>query len=268
LPELPEVEVTARAVSRSFLNKKLNYVEIFNRNLRWPVPSDVQKLNGLSLTNVSRRAKFIKFEFEHKQLLCHLGMSGSFRNVRRGFKKLKHDHVLFKFSRDFLCYNDPRRFGLILWTDSYRAQSLLSRLGVEPFSEHFSGMYLKQAAKKRRLSVKAFLMHQSVVVGVGNIYASEALFAAGITPQRRCDRISLDRYNILTEKVKLILLKAINAGGTTIADFHSGNGSAGNFQQDLLVYGLDGEPCRACGNILKKVILSGRSSYFCRNCQS
>ena len=268
MPELPEVEVTAKAIETVFIGQKITALEVFNNSLRWPVASGLTKLVGSSLISVNRRAKFLTLAFNSESVLCHLGMSGSFRCSDFSNERGKHDHILFHFGEKILLYNDPRRFGFILWSKSAKARNLLSSLGVEPLSSDFSGHYLKLKARKRRITVKAFIMNQTVVTGVGNIYASEALFAAKIKPSRVCNQISLNRYTKLATKIKEILLMSIASGGTTISDFRSGSGSAGSFQRELSIYGRKNEPCYVCGTPIKKIILSGRSSFFCDRCQS
>ena len=200
--------------------------------------------------------------------MLHLGMSGSLRIIDADEPAGKHDHIDIQFdSGKALRFRDPRRFGSLLWTHKPDEHDLLRSLGPEPLSAEFDGDYLRWKACGRRVSIKQFIMNGSVVVGVGNIYASEALFLASIHPKRRADRISLDRMSRLADAIKMVLQNAIEAGGTTLRDFHGGDGKPGYFQQKLGVYGREGEPCRRCKRPISVLVLGQRSTFYCKDCQ-
>lgn len=200
--------------------------------------------------------------------MLHLGMSGSLRLVENGTPKEKHDHVDFLLSSGkTLRFNDPRRFGSILWADNWQAHSLIASLGLEPLEEEFDGNYLYERSRNKTVAVKQFLMNSKLVVGVGNIYANEALFQAGIAPTRQASKISLKRYEVLAEVIKEVLQRAINQGGTTLKDFVGSDGKPGYFKQELNVYGRGGEACVTCGNTLKEIRQGNRATVYCSQCQ-
>jgi len=270
VPELPEVETTRRGVEPLIVGKGIIDVVVRNRSLRQPVTSGLPRiLRGRSFKRVRRRAKYLLFETGDGTLLVHLGMSGSLRVVPSGTPVQKHDHLDIVFEDNVvLRYRDARRFGLVLWVEKDPlCHPLLSRLGPEPLAEEFNGGWLHRRASGRRLAVKPFLMDQATVVGVGNIYASEALFLAGIDPQRPAGEISRARYARLAETVRAVLEQAIHAGGTTLRDFSGADGSPGYFAQSLKVYGREGEPCTVCGSPILCRVIGQRSSYYCRRCQ-
>ncbi|MDX1402913.1 MAG: bifunctional DNA-formamidopyrimidine glycosylase/DNA-(apurinic or apyrimidinic site) lyase [Woeseiaceae bacterium] len=269
MPELPEVETSRRGIAPWVLDREVREVVVRDRRLRWPVPGDIDRLlPGQVIQSLKRRAKYLLFETSAGTAMLHLGMSGSLRIIDAHEPAGKHDHVDILFdSGKALRFRDPRRFGSLLWTDNPQEHDLLRYLGPEPLSADFDGDYLKQKARGRRIRIKPFVMNSSVVVGVGNIYASEALFVAGIHPKRRADRISTGRMRDLALAIQTVLREAIAAGGTTLRDFHGGDGEPGYFRQKLEVYGRDGQPCRRCGQPLTVTVIGQRSTYYCKRCQ-
>lgn len=270
VPELPEVETVRRGVSPHLLGRVITGVTVRESRLRWPVPVDLaQRVCGQQVLGVSRRAKYLLVEFDQGSLMIHLGMSGRLYFVAPNTPVEKHDHLDFALDSDqWLRYSDPRRFGAVLWLEGEVGNhSLLSHLGPEPLSEDFTGDYLAARAKGRSAAIKTVLMDGRIVVGVGNIYANEALFMAGIRPDRAAGKISLARYRRLVECVQLVLQRAINQGGTTLRDFVGGDGKPGYFKQELLVYGRAGLPCPQCRGVLKEIRQAQRSTVFCPACQ-
>lgn len=270
MPELPEVEISCRGISPYMLDKKVKTVKIRQSQLRWPIPDILAKaLTGQRITKIERRAKYILFHCAAGTLIMHLGMSGSLRILNKIETPEKHDHVdIIMDDGHYLRYRDPRRFGAILWTtDSALQHKLLINLGPEPLSGDFSGEYLKSKSARRRVAVKIFIMNAAVVVGVGNIYASEALFAAGINPRVAAGKISLQRYQKLAAHIKKVLRKAIKAGGTSLRDFRQSDGKPGYFSQKLQVYGRRGEQCLQCDSTIKRIKLGQRASFYCPHCQ-
>ncbi len=270
MPELPEVETTCRGIAPHTEGQRVVALHVRQPQLRWLVPEQlVRQLPGQVVCRVHRRAKYILLAMPQGDLLIHLGMSGSLRVLPAGTPALKHDHVDLEFSNGQLIrLTDPRRFGAVLWQDAGSVHPLLQTLGPEPLSEAFDVDYLANCCKDRKQSVKQRIMDNHVVVGVGNIYASEALFAAGIDPRRAAGLVSRGRLGKLVVEIKRVLSYAIERGGTTLRDFVGGDGKPGYFQQELYVYGRKGSPCRCCGSILKEVRLGQRSSVFCAECQS
>ena len=276
MPELPEVETTRAGVAPLLEGARVEAFRVRDSRLRWPV-SIPEELIGQQLKTVGRRGKYLLFEFEAGTLIVHLGMSGNMRVMPEGEAYLKHDHVEIVFDSDSfpspraLRLNDARRFGSVHWhTAAERARSphwLLRRLGPEPLTEEFNGNYLKRLAGKRRVAVKNFIMDSQVVVGVGNIYASEALFLAGIRPTVAANRVTLKAYEWLAESIKEVLSAAISMGGTTLRDFVKQDGSPGYFKQSLQVYGREGLPCACCGQPLSGIRLGQRATVFCKYCQ-
>ena len=268
MPELPEVETTRRGVSPLVSGQTLSGFNIRERRLRWPVTIP-DTLVGQTLHGIRRRAKYLLFDFESGSLIIHLGMSGNLRVLPPETAYLKHDHVELLFSRGTaLRLNDPRRFGSVHWQPGDALDHwLLTRLGIEPFDESFTGDYLKRLARKKRVAVKNFIMNAQVVVGVGNIYANEALFMAGIRPSVQASRVTRDAYGVLAESIRQVLAEAITMGGTTLRDFVNQNGNPGYFKQSLRVYGRQGQPCHACGKAVSMVRLGNRATFFCIKCQ-
>lgn len=271
MPELPEVETTRRGIAPHLIGQRVQRVVVRNPRLRWPIPDDLDvRLSGQRIVSVERRAKYLLIGAEVGTLIGHLGMSGSLRMVAQGTPVEKHDHVDIELESGWvLRYTDPRRFGAMLWsTEPPLQHKLLQKLGPEPLSAEFNVDYLFQRSRRRSLPIKPFIMDNAVVVGVGNIYASEALFAAGIDPRREAGSVSKARYARLTDEIKRVLAVAIEQGGTTLRDFVGGDGKPGYFQQELFVYGRAGQPCLSCGRALRDVKLGQRASVFCSQCQS
>lgn len=271
MPELPEVETTRLGIKEHIKNREIFNVIVRQAQLRWPIPGHLKKqLVGQSFKQVNRRAKYLLLETNNKDtVIIHLGMSGNLRFINQHQPHGKHDHVDFVFSdQSILRFNDTRRFGAILLTSTLASEhKLLSKLGPEPLTHDFSGDYLYQKAQNKKVCIKSFLMDSHIVVGVGNIYANEALFMSGIHPNRQAGRISKQRYHTLVKCVKQVLQKAIDQGGTTLRDFVNGQGKPGYFQQSLTVYGRQGEKCRQCGSVIKQVKIAQRASFYCANCQ-
>lgn len=270
MPELPEVETTRRGIEPHILNHQFVRVVLRERKLRWPVPAKLSSLlSGKSVESVQRRAKYLLINAGDGTLMIHLGMSGSLRIVAESELPGKHDHVDFRFDNGkILRYRDPRKFGCILWIAAEVEQHrLLSKLGPEPLSAEFNSDYLFALSRKRKAPVKTFIMDGHNVVGVGNIYANEALFRAGIRPTREAGSLSKAKYLCLVNVIKEVLAEAIQVGGTTLRDFIGGDGEPGYFKQSLAVYGRAGEPCVKCGGILKEIRLGQRSTVYCGKCQ-
>nr|VFK24406.1 MAG: DNA-(apurinic or apyrimidinic site) lyase [Candidatus Kentron sp. MB]VFK30673.1 MAG: DNA-(apurinic or apyrimidinic site) lyase [Candidatus Kentron sp. MB]VFK75352.1 MAG: DNA-(apurinic or apyrimidinic site) lyase [Candidatus Kentron sp. MB] len=270
MPELPEVETICRGLARYLPGDRIKEVVVRNRRLRWPIPECIgQELPGQSVQKISRRGKYLLFHLTCGTMIVHLGMSGSLRLFSGVESPGKHDHVDLVFEGgDFLRFRDPRRFGAILWTESDPLQHpRLARLGPEPLEGGFSGRWLWKISRNRRISVKCLLMDGGVVAGLGNIYANEALFRAGILPSRSAGRISLRRYDGLAASIRDTLREAIDSGGTTLRDFFGSSGTPGYFQQRLQVYGRAGLPCPRCGHGIKRRRENQRSSFFCPHCQ-
>lgn len=269
MPELPEVETTRRGIAPYLLGRRVREVLVRVPRLRWPIPATVATgLVGSTIERVDRRAKYLLIGNSAGDAIVHLGMSGSLRVLDRETPLKAHDHVdLVLDSGQLLRFNDPRRFGCLLWQPAGSTHELLASLGPEPFDPEFSGAYLYARARGRSAPVKHFLMDQNIVVGVGNIYAAEALFRAGIDPRRAAGRVSRDRYGALGVAAREILSASILRGGTTLRDFLKPDGEPGYFEQDLFVYGRTGEPCKVCGTPIKSVRLGQRSSFYCPRCQ-
>lgn len=270
MPELPEVETTLRGIAPYALGQGIERVLIREGRLRWPVPRDLPEiLQGQRIETLTRRGKYILFGVGEGTVILHLGMSGSLRVVDPASAPRKHDHIdVILTSGLSLRYHDPRRFGCLLYTRDDPAQHpLIARLGPEPLGEPFTGQYLHQRAQGRSTAVKTFIMDSHVVVGVGNIYASESLFSAGIAPACAAGRISLLRYERLARTIRAVLTASIEQGGTTLRDFVNEAGQPGYFQQTLGVYGRAGEPCRVCASEIQMSRLGQRATYWCPSCQ-
>lgn len=304
MPELPEVETTKKSLD-PLLNQNVKSVHLYQPKLRWQIPSDINDLAGYQLKNVERRAKYLILNFEKttsslqgedwgggscfkKSLIIHLGMSGSLQQYPIGAEKRKHDHLIVDFTDQTgnitqLHYHDPRKFGAVLWADDdndYRTR-LLDHLGLEPLNDKFTGEYLHQhiqrvdsqgnkiskQSKPISRAIKSVIMEQKVVVGVGNIYATESLFLAGIHPSTPANKVSVNQLTDLVAHIKVVLAKAITQGGSTLQDFTVGGGTTGYFQQTLLVYGHAKQPCQKCKTIIETVKINGRASAYCPTCQ-
>lgn len=271
MPELPEVETTCRGVAPHVEGRRVTGVRLRETRLRQPVDPGLDRLlDGATLRRVRRRAKYLLFEFAHGTLLVHLGMSGSLRVLTPDAPVQKHDHIDLEFDHaTVLRLRDPRRFGLMVWTTEDPAQhALLAALGPEPWEARFSGDYLADLAARRRGAVKNFLMDGQVVVGVGNIYASESLHRAGIHPSRPARRVARARYDALVEAVREVLDQAITFGGTTLRDFTRDDGKPGYFRNELRVYDRTGQLCPRCRKaLIRRRVIGQRMSYFCPACQ-
>ncbi|BDV41979.1 formamidopyrimidine-DNA glycosylase [Geotalea uraniireducens] len=270
MPELPEVETTRRGIAPHLTGRTIVAVVARVAKLRQPFPAGLnERLVGRTITTVERRAKYLLLRCDCGTLLIHLGMSGSLRIVPTTQPATKHDHFdLLLDNGTSLRFRDPRRFGLVLWTeDDPFTLPPLAGIGPEPLTDVFDGHYLQRCGAKRRLAVKLLVMDNRVVVGVGNIYANEALFRAGIRPDRPSASLDADDYRKLAATVKSVLLEAIAAGGTTLQDFTDSDGAPGYFALRLAVYGRDGKPCPTCGTPISLSRLGGRSTFFCARCQ-
>ena len=270
MPELPEVETTRRGIAPSLEGRRITRVVIRERRLRWPVPRGLdKKLEGRRVTGVRRRAKYLLIDTDGGTLIAHLGMSGSLRVLGPDAALIDHDHVdLVLDSGRILRFNDPRRFGCLLWTeDDPERHSLLASLGPEPLEPGFDGDYLWRRARGRRVGIKLFIMNAAIVVGVGNIYASEALFRAGIRPSTPAHRVSRARMAALAGAIRDVLGEAIRVGGTTLRDYVNPDGLPGYFRQRLFVYERAGQPCRRCGSPIRHLVQGQRSTYWCPTCQ-
>lgn len=268
MPELPEVETTRTGIEPFLKGRRIHQIKVSNKNLRWPVPDALSLVGSLLVLAVVRRAKYIILETSDGAIIIHLGMSGSMRVVNHGAEAKKHDHVIFQLNdQKEIRFNDPRRFGCVLWSEDWRAHPLIKPLGPEPLSEDFTADYLYALAKRRSLAIKQLLMNSHIVVGVGNIYANEVLFLAGIDPRRAANKISLKRMALLVEQIKTVLSLAIAQGGTTLRDFVNSDGKPGYFQQQLFVYGRAGQPCKHCAEPLWEMKMNNRSTVFCSKCQ-
>jgi len=269
MPELPEVETSRRGIEPHVVDTIISRVVIRERRLRWPVALEVDRnLPGKKVLSVDRRAKYLLINTEAGAAILHLGMSGSVCIVDQAPPAGVHDHVDIEFDSGLtLRFRDPRRFGSLHWSEAPFSHPLLCKLGPEPLSDEFDGRYLWDRSRGRKVSVKQFIMNAGIVVGVGNIYASEVLYVAGINPRRAAGRIALRRYIALADAIKNVLGKAIKAGGTTLRDFYGGDGEAGYFQQQLAAYGRDGEPCRRCDTPITAIVQGQRTTYYCKQCQ-
>jgi len=270
MPELPEVETTRSGIAPHIENNIITDVIVRNRSLRWPIPTGLKnKLQNQKIISVTRRAKYLLINFEIGTLIIHLGMSGSLRILPTTEAVEKHDHFELQF-KDGICLRlrDPRRFGCVLWTkDDPYEHKLLTHLGPEPLDQIFNADLLFERSRKRKITIKQFIMDAKIVVGVGNIYASESLFLAGINPKRLAGKITKQNSLDLTAAIKKILKQAIKQGGTTLKDFKSSEGKPGYFQQKLKVYDRKDEACLNCKKPIKQITLGQRSTFYCSNCQ-
>lgn len=270
MPELPEVETTRRGIAPHLVGQRVTRVTVREARLRWPVPRELaRELTGQTLHAVQRRGKYLLLRADTGTVILHLGMSGSVRLVSSDTPAGKHEHVDIALGNGLcLRLTDPRRFGSLHWTRADPlTHPLLADLGPEPLSDEFTGESMLARAQGRKVSVKQFLMDSHTVVGVGNIYASEALFLAGIDPRRAAGRIAARRYERLAAAIKTVLAASIEQGGTTLRDFSGGDGKPGYFKQHLRVYGREGEPCTACGRPIRLIRQGQRASYLCTQCQ-
>tara|TARA_B100000768_G_scaffold163263_1_gene164353 strand:- start:11 stop:832 length:822 start_codon:yes stop_codon:yes gene_type:complete len=272
MPELPEVEVTRLGLA-PLINGIVYNVKVRNFSLRWPVNPNLKKiLNSQKLISLSRRGKYLLAGFSSGYLIMHLGMSGRISIVSEKNSALKHDHIDICFEVDgnkkILRYNDTRRFGAMIWTDeSPFNHKLISNLGPEPLSNEFNTNYLFRIVKRKKQPIKSSIMDSHIVVGVGNIYASESLFLAGIRPHRRSEKIKKKEIRVLVDSIKVVIQKAIERGGSTLNDFYSVNGQSGYFQNEHKVYARENECCTNCDGKIYLVKIAQRSSFYCKKCQ-
>ena len=269
MPELPEVETTRKGLEPLITGRKIISVQIYKKKLRWEIPSHLKKtLKNQTIKKITRRAKYLLLHFDFGELVMHLGMTGSI-SVVNSFEPLKkHEHFELELDNSSsLRFNDPRRFGSVLWQKSNETLTLLNNLGPEPLSYEFDNDSLFEASNGKSRNIKSFIMDSNVVVGVGNIYASESLFLAGISPKREAGKTSKRRFIVLTQCIKDVLTDAINNGGTTLNDFSKVDGNPGYFSQILNVYGRDNMPCIRCSGKIKRIIQNQRATYYCPKCQ-
>jgi formamidopyrimidine-DNA glycosylase len=268
LPELPEVETTCKGIS-PIIGSKIKQIIIRQPKLRWPVPIALLQFKNLTVEKISRRAKYILIYTDHGVFIIHLGMSGRLCLIKQGLTAAKHDHVDFNLTNNrMLRYTDPRRFGSILWSnEDPLSHPLLCELGPEPLSRAFNGQYLFKITRTKTIAIKNTIMDQKIVVGVGNIYANEALYSAGISPIRKTHTLSLEECQALVKSIQKILKCAIIQGGTTLRDFLNADGKQGYFKQKLLVYGRQGELCFTCNKLLSSEKIGQRMTVYCRTCQ-
>ncbi len=268
MPELPEVEVSRMGITPHITGQKISKITIRNPNLRWPVPREIQGATGYAVNSVERRAKYLLLHTDVGSIILHLGMSGNLRVVDSSVTVIKHDHVDIVFGNGkILRLNDPRRFGACLWQLPNTRHELLSKLGPEPLTDDFTVEHLYEKSRNKQVAVKNFIMDNHVVVGVGNIYANESLFKAGILPTRAAGKVSKKRYQALTQYIKETLQQAITQGGTTLKDFIQTDGKPGYFAQELSVYGRAGKACINCKTELTEVRIGQRSTVYCKQCQ-
>jgi len=270
MPELPEVEITRRGLAAHLTGLTIADVVIRNARLRWPIPKNLPRLlSGRTILSLKRRGKYLLMDCGNGTLILHLGMSGSLRILPVNTAPEKHDHFdLIMGNGTLMRLRDPRRFGAVLWhSGDAHTHPLLAALGPEPSEKDFDARYLYQVTRGRSLAIKQLIMDNHVVVGVGNIYANEALFRAGIKPHLAAGKLSLPRCEKLVEEIRATLTEAIEKGGSTLRDFVNASGQPGYFQQHYWVYGRAGEPCRSCGKLIKQIRQGQRSSFYCSQCQ-
>jgi formamidopyrimidine-DNA glycosylase len=270
MPELPEVETTRRGLEPLVVERRIASIAVRQPQLRWPVARELQRCAGSTIGALERRAKWLLWRFERGTVLWHLGMSGSFRGWEQPPPPGAHDHIdVVLADGRTIRYTDPRRFGAVLWQPGPEplVHPRLVDLGPEPLGPDFDGDRLWRRSRGRKTSVKQFIMDSANVVGVGNIYAAEALFAAGIHPRRAAGRVARVRYRRLADVIRQTLRRAVEVGGTSLRDFTVGDGTPGYFGQELRVYGKTGQPCPNCGNALKGAVIGQRSTAWCPACQ-
>lgn len=270
MPELPEVETTRKGIAPYVVGEVVKKIIIRERQLRWPIPTNIKRsLEGQLIRKLRRRAKYLLFYTDNGCMILHLGMSGSLRVIDKSQKAEKHDHVDIEFeSGRSLRFHDPRKFGSILWTrNDPMEHKLIAHLGPEPLSDDFNTDYLFARSRKRSQAIKMFIMDSQAVVGVGNIYASESLFLAGINPNKKAGTISKARYEKLVIAIKDVLNRAIKKGGTTLRDFINGEGKPGYFRNELQVYDRAKQACNKCSHPIKMIRLGQRSTFYCTKCQ-
>lgn len=268
MPELPEVEVTRLGIEPYVVGRTVTSVMVREPRLRWPVPVAVHGLAGRVVRSVKRRGKYLLLDCGDGHLILHLGMSGSLRLVTAGIEPGKHDHFDLALGKKVLRLRDPRRFGAVLWTAlPPEEHPLIRHLGVEPLSNALDGRRLHALTRASRVRIKPFLMDGHRIVGVGNIYASESLFLAGIDPRKAAGSLSAQRSELLSAAIKRTLRTAIRAGGSSLRDFVGSDGAQGYFQRRAWVYDREGKDCRRCGTPIKRIVQGQRATYYCPQCQ-
>ncbi len=269
MPELPEVEVTKLGIAPFLEGNVISKIAVYQPQLRWMVPDEVQLACQQSINSVTRRAKYLFINTDVRALVMHLGMSGKMRVVDIALPRKKHDHIEIELATGKkLVFNDARRFGSCLWQSPTEPPlKILRALGPEPLTDEFDANVLFSKSRGKLAPVKSFIMDNAVVVGVGNIYANESLFKSGIDPRRVAGKVSLQRYKLLTNNIKEVLVSAINQGGTTLKDFAQADGNPGYFSQHLLVYGRAGNECEVCQTPIRSVVIGQRNTFYCIQCQ-
>lgn len=268
MPELPEVETVLQGIKPFVENQYVKNIIIRERRLRWLIPTAISQLINQKITKVERRGKYLLFNTHHGTAILHFGMSGSLSLLRAQRPPLKHDHFDILFDTFYLRYNDPRRFGALLFTqEDPFVHPLIAHLGVEPFDTQFTGDYLFARARNKTITIKQFIMNSAIVVGVGNIYATESLFFAKLNPLKATKTLSIEECERLTSSIKGVLQAAIYQGGTTLRDFTNSDGKPGYFKQELSVYGRGGLPCKICGIELINIRIQNRATVYCPTCQ-
>lgn len=269
MPELPEVETTRRAIAPELINQTIEAINIYQPKLRWPISPQLANCCPLEVHEVTRRAKYLQIHTQLGTLIIHLGMSGHLRILPQNTSLQKHDHIDFILKGNTLIrYTDPRRFGAVLWTQQELSEhSLFQKLGPEPLTRAFNAIYLFTLVQNKSQPIKHCIMEQKAVVGVGNIYANEALFRAKIRPDRNANTLNLEECKLLVTAIKNVLRKAIEKGGTTLKDFRSPLNQQGYFQLDLDVYNREGKPCTLCSKPIERIKIQQRSSFYCSTCQ-
>lgn len=269
MPELPEVEITKQGITPYVIDQSINQIDIHHRSLRYPVSDALTLMEGAVITDVTRRAKYLMIHSDGFYLVIHLGMSGSLRVSEPDEPRKKHDHIVFKLSNGKeLRYHDPRRFGFVQIYRGDEIPAYITKLAPEPLSQDFNDAYFKKIIQNKKQPIKSFIMDQKFVVGVGNIYANEALFMSGIHPQKPTQDLKPKEQKLLVESIKTVLSRAIGEGGTTLKDFIQPDGTHGYFAHSLSVYGRDKAECVNCGIEIQKIIIAQRSTYFCPVCQA
>jgi formamidopyrimidine-DNA glycosylase len=269
VPELPEIETIKRGIKPLILNQVIQKIKVYNHKLRWIIPENIsQSLQNKIIRSVKRRGKYLLLTTNNNALVIHLGMSGSLQLLPYPHPLKKHDHVdIILNNATCLCFNDPRRFGSLLLHDTPIAQKLLGNLGIEPLESTFTGQYLYEHSRNKKSAIKLFIMNNHIVTGIGNIYANEALFSAGINPLKSANKITLQEYELLTKSVKKILRTAIKSKGTTFRNFITHDGHSGTFKTLLKTYGRSGQSCVICKNKLESIRIGQRSTVYCPQCQ-
>lgn len=268
MPELPEVETSRKGILPYLKGQTIQQIIVRQSKLRWPITEEIIQAQGQVILDVKRRSKYLLLQLTNNWIVIHLGMSGSLRILLNKQEAKKHDHVdLVLNNGTVLRYTDPRRFGCWLWTDSIDDLSQLKHLGPEPLSDDFSVEYLLKKIKNRQVPVKSWIMDNHIVVGVGNIYASESLFMSGINPNRKVNSLQLPELEKLVAAIKHVLTKSIEQGGTTLKDFLQSDGTPGYFAQKLQVYGRAGKPCLICQSEIKSKKIGQRNTFYCEMCQ-